>query len=129
VVATLWNVKRAQPAPGAFARAVSDDIRKELGSRRLSRRELARNITMSEPYLRDRLNDVFPLTLNDAEMVYTFFGIEPGARLAKIEREMGPSTVLHFPNVTGSRDADPLGNEQYAANTDGSLPHEQDYIP
>lgn len=122
-------MKRAQPGPGAFARAVSDDIRKELGSRRLSRRELARNIDVSEPYLRDRLNDIFALTLNDAEMIYAFFGIEPGARLAKIEREMGTAPVLRFPDVGGDDNSGPIVGEQYAANTDQSMPSETDHTP
>lgn len=108
---------------------MSDDIRRELGSRNMSRRELARRIGVSEPYLRDRLNDELALSLNDTESIYATFGLDAGTRLAAIQDRLPKGALLQFPGVGGSADPDPIEEEQYAAGNDDSLPAPEDHQP
>lgn len=74
--------RKPQPAPAAFAREVSSAIRRELGDRKMSNRELGRQAGLSEKYLRDRLNDVASFSLTDVAAICRVWGADPGEFLA-----------------------------------------------
>ncbi|MEO5920458.1 MAG: helix-turn-helix transcriptional regulator [Pseudolysinimonas sp.] len=139
--------RTAQPEPGKYARAVAAEIKSEIGRRSISRRELARRAGLSEPYLRDRLNDQYALTINDVAAICEVLDLDPSWLLQKAElwlsatpgqrrsheelvaelrerefHEAG-SNVTAFPDVGGSKDADDLQRaalDDVAASTDKS---------
>ena len=57
-----------------------------MGDRRMSGRELARQLGKSEAYVRERLNDKFEFTLGDVERFTDFLGVAPEDFIAAIER-------------------------------------------
>ncbi len=59
----------------------------------MSRRQLARESGLSEPYLRDRLNDVYPLSLNDVASVCKAFQMDPAVFLGAIEASLPIASV------------------------------------
>lgn len=77
--------------PGAFALAVSDAIRRELGSRNMSRRELARQLGVSEKYIRERLNDVQSLSLEDIDRICSVLEIDSIAMLRQVAESLDES--------------------------------------
>lgn len=56
-----------QPAPGAFARAVSDEIRLTMARHRVSGAQVAVMIGRSQSYLSKRLRNEASFTANDCE--------------------------------------------------------------
>lgn len=72
--------------PSQFGKLVSSAIRREMGDRRMSGRELARHLGKSEAYVRERLKDKFEFTLGDVENFSHHVGQEPEAFIGAIER-------------------------------------------
>lgn len=72
--------------PSEFGLLVARSIRREMGDRRMSGRELARQLGKSEAYVRERLNDKFEFTLGDVERFTDFLGVLPEDFIAAIER-------------------------------------------
>lgn len=61
--------KGSEPEPGAFARAVSDEIRHALTDRRMSGAQLASMINRSQSYMSKRLRGESSFTANDVEVI------------------------------------------------------------
>lgn len=80
--------RQAEPEPGEFAKAVSREFRREQGDRRISGREIARQIGKSEKYVRERLADALSFTLNDVEAFALYCGYSPEEFVQRIERDM-----------------------------------------
>lgn len=55
----------------------STNIRAQLGIRRMSNRELARQMDRSESYVRARVNDEKEWTLNDLEIICRLWHLQP----------------------------------------------------
>lgn len=73
----MWVMAtRKADAPGDYARAVSKEVRSQLGILRISQATLARRTNLSENYLSKRLRDEFPFTLNDIERIAGALGLE-----------------------------------------------------
>lgn len=58
-----------EPEPGAFARAVSDEIRLALARRRVSGSQIAEKIGRSQSYVSKRLRNDASFTANDVELI------------------------------------------------------------
>lgn len=58
-----------QPASGAFARAISEEIRAAMARHRVSGASLATKTGMSQSYISKRLRDEVPFTANDIEVI------------------------------------------------------------
>lgn len=80
--------RQAESEPGEFAKAVSREFRREQGDRRLSGRQIAKEIGKSEKYVRERLADVLSFTLNDVEAFARFCGYSPEEFVQRIERDL-----------------------------------------
>lgn len=113
--------RKAQAAPGEYALAVSSAVRKHLGDIRMSNRRLAVIADLSEPYLRDRLNDVYPFTLNDVEAIARAFEWDTAEFLEEV---LAPKA-----KVTPIRDVSTLTDDELArldtaAGSDATTPSE-----
>jgi hypothetical protein len=64
----------SQPTPGAFAKAISAEVRSAMARQRVSGAELARMIGRSQNYLARRLRDDVPLSANDIEDICEVLG-------------------------------------------------------
>lgn len=63
-----------------FSAQVAAEVRRRLGARRVTQRQLAEGIGMSSHnYLSTRLRDERPLTLDDVAKIAEFFGTTPAA--------------------------------------------------
>lgn len=58
---------KAQPAPGPFARAVSDEVRLAMTRHRVSGSQLAEMVERSQSYISKRLRNEAQFTANDVE--------------------------------------------------------------
>jgi len=63
-----------QPEPGAFARAISDEIRIAMARQRVSGSQLATMAGRSQSYISKRLRNESSFTANDVEMICTALG-------------------------------------------------------
>lgn len=64
---------------------MSREIRKELGARKMSGRDLASKIGRSEHYVRARLNDQVEFNLGDVRDIAAVFGITTSELLRRAE--------------------------------------------
>ncbi len=113
--------------PSEFARLVSSAIRREMGDRRMSGRELARRLDKSEGYVRERLKDTFEFTLGDVEAFAAIIGMQPEDFIAAIERRVAPVTPLRRRNVGGLEED--LAEVAYETEHDYSEDTDDKYIP
>jgi len=63
-----------EPSPGAFARAVSDQVRLALTRHRMSGTHLAGKIKRSQSYMSKRLRNEASFTANDLEAICRVLG-------------------------------------------------------
>ena len=63
-----------EPSPGAFARAVSDQVRLALTRNRMSGAQLAKQIERSQSYMSKRLRNDASFTANDLESICKVLG-------------------------------------------------------
>lgn len=63
-----------QPEPGAFARAISDEIRLAMTRHRVSGAQLAKMAGRSQSYISKRLRNESSFTANDVEMICIALG-------------------------------------------------------
>jgi transcriptional regulator with XRE-family HTH domain len=66
--------KGSEPEPGAFARAVSDEIRLALTRHRMSGAQLAAKIDRSQSYISKRLRSEASFTANDLDEICRVLG-------------------------------------------------------
>lgn len=98
--------------PHEFALAIANEIRKELGARRMSGRALARALDRSEKYVRDRLADKFEFSLNDVEtFCVDVLQVKPEDFVARVD---SPELTTSAPaaNVTDLRDIATIHTEE-----------------
>lgn len=62
-------------ATGDYARAVSAEVRSQMGKKRISQVKLAQQAKLSQNYLSKRLQDKFPFTLDDIEHIAAALGL------------------------------------------------------
>jgi len=68
----MFNVPAGkEPEPGAFARAVSDEVRHCMTNHRVSGAQLAGMIGRSQSYVSTRLRNVQSFSANDVEAICT----------------------------------------------------------
>lgn len=60
---------------GAYAAAVSSEIRAAMARNRISGVELAKKAGVSQNYISKRLRDEMPFTLNDVEVIANILGL------------------------------------------------------
>lgn len=70
--------------PSNLGLSISRAIRREMGDRRISGRELARILDKSEGYVRDRVNDRFEFTLGDVDRFAEHLGMDPADFVAEV---------------------------------------------
>lgn len=70
--------------PSALGLSISRAIRREIGDRRMSGRELARILGKAEGYVRARLADKFEFTLADLERFAEFIGTDPAVFVSQL---------------------------------------------
>jgi hypothetical protein len=116
-------------APNTFARLVAQEVRREMGDRRMSGRELGRVIDMSEKYARDRIADRYEFALNDIERFCDFIGVLPEVFIARVERaaEEVPTHLIatedgydriYISDSVGGHDEDDSGPFIFSMDTD-----------
>lgn len=69
----------------SFGLQVSKAIRSEMGIRRVSGRELARQIDRGETYVRERIGDDKEWALSDIERICELWSLSPAELLSKSE--------------------------------------------
>lgn len=71
----LRMTTRKAGRPGDYARAVSAEVRSQMGKKRISQVKLAQKANLSQNYLSKRLRDEFPFTLTDIENIAAALGL------------------------------------------------------
>lgn len=66
---------RRDGTTGDYARAVSAEVRSQMGKKRISQVKLAQQAKLSQNYLSKRLRDEFPFTLDDIENIAAALGL------------------------------------------------------
>ena len=94
--------KQPVGTPDVFARAVSAEVRAEMGRQNVSARELARRVKRSGPYVQDRLNENKTFNLNDLEVISGALGLTPSEFIDRV--------IKNAPNAVGVG-PDPLATE------------------
>lgn len=72
----LRMTTRRDGTTGNYARAVSAEVRSQMGKKRISQVKLAKQAKLSQNYLSKRLRDEFPFTLDDIEHIAAALGLE-----------------------------------------------------
>jgi len=80
----------SEPEPGAFARAVSEEIRLALARHRLSGNQLAVKIGRSQSYMSKRLRGESSFTANDVAQACEVMGEDLLRLLTRAVRSMQP---------------------------------------
>lgn len=73
----MGNMGSKKIEVSGLGRVASKNIRAQLGIRRMSNRELARQMERSESYVRARVNDEKEWTLNDIEIICRIWHLQP----------------------------------------------------
>ncbi|TPF91944.1 hypothetical protein BW14_10530 [Bifidobacterium sp. UTBIF-68] len=106
----------------ALGKIVSTNIRAQLGIRRMSNRELARQMGRSESYVRARINDEKEWNLNDIGIISQIWAISPDRLVIPMVEEADDSTAsrLHEEDADALAERIAANPEQYAiaANRD-----------
>lgn len=75
--------KASRGPAGPFAQATADEIRAELGRKRLEQKDLAEMADLSTSYLSTRMRGELPLNLNDIDSICEVLGL---GRLELLQR-------------------------------------------
>lgn len=99
---------------GPFARAVSAEIRAEMGRLKMSGNQLAQAVGLSQNYVAIRLRDAKPFNLNDVHEIAHALGIDVFEIMVRAENNLDQAYGEYW---------DAIGETQ----TDGPAGHDPDY--
>ena len=106
---------------------VSAAVRAQLGIRRMSNRELAREMKRGETYVRARVNDEKEWTLNDLEIICELWGLTPAQLIQSVNVDGDIAARVAETKRLARRDDMRLAaykddGKQYYMDHDGSEP-------
>lgn len=106
---------------------VSAAVRARLGIRRMSNRELAREMKRGETYVRARVNDEKEWTLNDLEIICELWGLTPAQLIQSVNVDGDIAARVAETKRLARRDDMRLAaykddGKQYYMDHDGSEP-------